>query len=1018
MGILGEVLALTLLGVSAVEAQQYDISTVVGGSPPPTPIAGVHVSIGFPLGTATDTAGNLYFTALNCVFRLDSNGVMTHVAGNSRAGYSGDGGPATSAQLDSTSKGFDWPVPAGVAVDASGNLYIADSSNHRVRKVSAAGIISTVAGDGSPGYSGDNGPAISAQLGVPSGVAVDAGGNLYIGDTGNYRIRKVSAAGIISTVAGDGSPGYSGDNGPAISAQISRPYGVAVDAGGNLYIADADNNRIRKISVAGIITTVAGNGSAGYSGDGGPAISAQLDYPWGVALDASGNLYIADLRNSRIRKVSVARVITTVAGNGSAGYSGDGGPAVNAQFFNLYAVAVDASGNLHIADTGNSRIRKVSAAGIVTTTAGNGSLSYSGDGGPAASAQLSQPRGVAVDAGGNLYIADTDNFRVRKVSATGIITTVAGNGSRGYSGDGGPATSAQLLNLYAVAAGASGNLYLAGIPHIRKVSAAGIITTFVGGDSPGYSGDGGPAANAQLNFPNDITVDAGGNLYIADQGNRRIRKVFTTGIITTVAGNGSAGYSGDGGPAASAQLSQPRGVAVDAGGNLYIADTDNFRIRKVSTAGIITTVTGNGSAGYSGDGGPGVDAQLNYPNGVAVDAGGNLYIADEGNNRIRKVSATGIITTVAGNGSRGYSGDGGPATSAQITFPSDVAVDAGGNLYITDYSNNVIRLLTPTSSTCTYTLSATSLQSTVLGGSSTLTITTESGCGWAISNLPDWITISGSATGSGSASITLVVAPNFFAPRAAQIFVAGITVTVYQASNVLWISPGGVVSAASYTAPVAVGSIAAIFGNFLLPEPASVSSFPIPTDLGGLSLLFSGARLAPLFYANVGQVNAQVPWELAGLPQTTITAALDGQTSVPQTVTLATFAPGIFATNSGGTGQGAVLDENYHLVDPTNPATAGSTVVQIYCTGLGPVTNRPATGGPAPRNPLAETTTQPEVTIGGARAQVWFSGLAPGYAGLYQVNAQVPQGAAKGHAVPVVISIGGVQSNTVTIAVQ
>ena len=217
---------------------------------------------------------------------------------------------------------------------------------------------------------------------------------------------------------------------------------MAVDASGNLYIADTGNNRIRKVSATGIITTVAGNGSAGYSGDGGPATSAQLDGPEGVAVDGSGNLYIADTCNNRIRKVSATGIITTVAGNGSAGYSGDGGPATSAQLSLPAGVAVDGSGNLYIADSGNNRIRKVSATGIITTVAGNGSPGYSGDGGPATSAQLNQPAGVAVDASGNLYIADSSNNRIRKVSATGIITTVAGNGFDGYSGDGGPATSA------------------------------------------------------------------------------------------------------------------------------------------------------------------------------------------------------------------------------------------------------------------------------------------------------------------------------------------------------------------------------------------------------------------------------------------------------------------------------------------------------------------------------------------------------------------------------------------------
>lgn len=1001
-----QLLVLTLLGISAVEGQQYVISTVAGGAPPPTPIAGVQASIGSPHGVAVDLAGNLYFTSLNCVFRLDSNGVVTRVAGTSRPGYSGDDGPATDASL---------AEPFGVAVDANGNLYVGDGD--RIRRISATGIITTVAGGGSGGL-GDGGPAISAQLSGPQGVAVDSSGNLYIADYFNHRIRRVSTTGIMSTLAGNGARGYSGDGGPAAIAQLNGPSGVAVDGSGNLYIADYFNNRIRKVSATGIITTVAGNGAGGYGGDGGPAANAQLSWPTAVTVDSSGNLYIGVSSDNRIRTVSTAGIITTVAGNGYPGYSGDGGPAINAQLSGPRGVVVDSSGNLCIADYGNNRIRKVSTIGIITTVAGGGSGGL-GDGGPAISAYLGSPSSVAVDSSGNLYIAELFNHRIRKVSPTGIITTVAGDGSLGYSGDGGPAISAQLSGPRGVAVDSSGNVYIADSNNnrIRKVSLTGLITTLAGNGSYGYSGDGGPAAAAQFRSPTAVAVDDGGNVYIADSGNNRIRKASPAGLITTVAGNGSYGYSGDGGPAADAQFSSPAAVTVDDDGNLYIADSANNRIRKVSAGGIITTVAGNGTQGYSGDSGPAADAQLNFPQGIAVDGSRNLYIADWGNRLIRRVSE-GIITTIAGNGSPGYWGDGGPATNAPLTGPEGVAVDSSGNVFIADLDNNVVRLLTPSGSACAYAVSPTSLQPPVAGDSPVLTITTGAGCAWVISNLPDWISVSGSAASSGSATVILVIAANSGAPRSAPILVAGIAVSVNQASSVLLVAAGGVVNAASYTTPVVPGSIASIFGNFLLPAPVSLSSFPVPTNLGGLSFQFSGAPLAPLFYANLGQANGQVPWELAGQSQTTLTASFNGRTSAPQSVSLATYAPGIFAQNGAGTGQGSILDTNYRLVDATNPAIAGSTVLQIYCTGLGPVTNQPATGAPSPGNPLAQTTTLPTVTTGGATTNALFSGLAPGFVGLYQVNAQVPQAATKGSAVPVVISIGGAQSNTVTIAVQ
>jgi sugar lactone lactonase YvrE len=339
----------------------------------------------------------------------------------------------------------------------------------------------------------------------------------------------------------------------------------------------------------GIITTAAGNGTQGYTGDGGPAAGAELNYPIGVAFDASGNLYIADAENNRVCRVDKAGIITTAAGNGTQGYTGDGGPAAVAELNYPMGVAFDASGNLYIADTENNRIRKVDRAGVITTVAGTGTQGYSSEG-PAISAELNQPTGVAVDNAGNLYIADNQNFCIRRVDTGGFITTVAGNGTQGYGGDGGPATG------------------------------------------------------AELDYPTGVAVDNAGNLYIADARNNRVRRVDRSGVITTVAGNGVQGYGGDGGLATSAELNYPAGLAFDASGNLYIADNGNNRIRKVDTRGVIATVAGNGTQGYGGDGGLATSAELNYPAGLAFDASGNLYVADIKNNRIRKVAGAAVGT--------------------------------------------------------------------------------------------------------------------------------------------------------------------------------------------------------------------------------------------------------------------------------------------------------------------------------------------------------------------------------------
>lgn len=336
-----------------------------------------------------------------------AGGTITTVAGNGTPGFSGDGGPAISAEFN---------FPEGVAVDGSGNIFIVDGRNNRVRKVDSAGVISTVAGDGTEGFSGDGGPATAAELSSPTGVAVDNSGDIYIADQVNYRVRKIDAAGVITTVAGNGTGGFSGDGGPATSAAV-EPRGVAVDKSGDVYIADVGSQRIRKVDRAGVITTVAGNGTYGFSGDRGPATSATLRMPSGVAVDGNGDIYIADFQNDRIRMVNLAGIITTVAGNGTLGFSGDGGPASCAQLGRPTAVAVDGSGDIYIADTNGDRIRKVNPAGVITTLAGSGAYGYSGDGGPATSAAMAGPTEVAVDSAGDVYFNDYWNCRVRRVAA-------------------------------------------------------------------------------------------------------------------------------------------------------------------------------------------------------------------------------------------------------------------------------------------------------------------------------------------------------------------------------------------------------------------------------------------------------------------------------------------------------------------------------------------------------------------------------------------------------------------------
>ena len=611
---------------------------------------------------------------------------------------SGDGGPAVAARLQ---------APSNVALDGAGILYIVDRWHHKIRKVDASGVITTIAGTGEAGFGGDGGPAVSALLNYPFDMAVDGAGNIYISDRTNHRIRKVDTTGVITTVAGDGTEGFSGDGGQAVSAQLWGPNDVVVDGSGNLYIADNDNHRIRKVDTSGVITTVAGTGVRGFDGDGGQAVAARLANPSGVALDGSGNLYIADDGNDRVRKVDTTGVITTVAGDGTGGFSGDGGQAVSAQLRGPIGVALDSVGNLYIADDGNDRIRKVDTSGVITTVAGTVGYGTGGDGGPAVTAWLVYPNDVATDSAGNLYISGDYNDRVRKVDTSGVITTFAGPGSFGTGGDGGPAVTALLRDPSGLAADGNGNVYIAdrGNHRIRKVDSSGIITTFAGtggygSNSGGFGGDVGPAVSAQLSSPSGVAAAGAGNVYISDWGNQRIRKVDTSGLITTVVGTGVSGLGGDGGPAVSALIANPTAVATDSAGNLYIADRGSHRIRKVDTTGTISTLAGTGSygssGGFSGDGGPAVSAQLNDPYGVAVDSAGNVYIGDTGNHRIRKVDTMGVITTIAGTGEGDFGGDGGPASAARLQEPRGLATDSAGNLYVADTGNHRVRILTPT----------------------------------------------------------------------------------------------------------------------------------------------------------------------------------------------------------------------------------------------------------------------------------------------------------------------------------
>jgi uncharacterized protein (TIGR03437 family) len=875
-----------LLGVSlalpaVALAQYYNVSTIAGtGKFQFTAgLQAIEARLVEPRLVALDSAGNFYVsdTYYEQVFQVTPSGVISVYAGNGTQGFSGDEGLATAAQLN---------FPQGLVVDSSDNLYIADTNNYRVRKVTPAGVISTYAEASSP----------------VTGLTIDASGNLYA--TSGQNLIKIDTTGNVTTIAGNNTAGYAGDGGPATSAEFYNPYGIRVDSNGNIYVADGNNNRIRKITPQGIISTVVGSGKGGFLGDGGQATKAEIFHPNDVALDRQGNLYISDGQNGRIRVVDTSGEINTYAGGGG---SLEDGPVTQAELAPV-GLAVDSSGNLLVAEFNFREVRRINTQQSIATVAGMLPTNGADDSGPATSAYLLSPLGVAVDSTADILISDYVDNRIRKVSPAGIITTVTGNGIPGYTASG-LASSAEIAGTTYISFDKAGDLLFAdGV--IQEVAAANGDIATIAGDGAGFAGDGGPAASALLLGPDDAVEDANGNIYIADKGNNRIRKVNAQGIISTIAGNGMPGFSGDGGPAANAEIFQPYQLALDSAGDLFIADWGNARVRKINTAGIISTVAG-GSVGALGDGGPATAANVSGDlSGVALDSAGNLYIATA--TRIRKVAAaTGIISTIAGTGREGFSGDGGLATNAEINGALGLAVDASGTVYFTDGSNFRVRKLTP-----------------------------------------------------------------------AQIVKEGVeNGATFQAGGV---APGEIVTI--FAGPgVSLGPATAV--GIQLTSTGLVSS-----QVAGTQVTFDG-HAAPILYLSSSQVNVVVPYEVAGESSTVLQVTVQGTTTNTVTLPVVASSPGVFAIANG----------DYSVNSPSNPAPAGGVVV-LYGTGEGQTDPAGIDGGvnnttyPKPVLPVT-------VQIAGQNATILYAGAAPGFvAGVLQVDVQIPAGLSG--TVPIQLSVG------------
>ncbi|MGD0299632.1 MAG: hypothetical protein ABSE86_21285 [Bryobacteraceae bacterium] len=1004
-------------------SQPYTITTVAGTDRLLDGHSANTVPLRSPVAVAVDSNGNLYIADAsdNRIRKVDPSGIISTYAGTGVPGYNGDRIKAAAAQLN---------FPSALAFDAAGNLYVADLGNSRVRVISSDGTINTVAGNGAPGILGDNGPAIQAQV-DPLSVAVDTQGNLFISTTEFY-IRKVDTNGIITTIAGQGRPGYGGDNGPANLAIIGQVPAMVCDAKGDLYLADLFNGYVRMIDTAGIIHPVAGSGQFGYIDDFIPALQAVMS-PQGLALDSSGNnLYISDLTLNAVRVVDLTTMlIHSVAGNGNAGFLGDGGTPLLAELEGPAGLALDSSNDIYVADYANRRVRKI-AGNVISTIAGTSD----GDGGPATSAFLNFPQGLAVDSANNLVVADTGNSIARRFSFGGSINTFG-----------------QLMGApVAVAVDTSGNFYVTDDePLVLEISKTGATSIIAGDAQSGYSGDGGPATSAMIANPTGVAVDAAGNVYFTDDTNSRIRKVtISSGVVTTIAGNGKPNYSGDNGPALNAGL-DPFDVAVDSQGNLYVADSLNSRVRKIALDGTITTVAGTGIAGYAGDGGPAVAAGIAFPTGVAVDGAGNLYIADHGNAVVRRVTATGLITTIAGTPglSMPSAGDGGPAAGAQLD-PWKVTVDPAGDVYVTDSTNDRVRrltllVITPASMSIVAGDKQSGTVGTALGDPLVIKVAAAGGAGIPGVTVNFTVSPSGAATVNPSPAITLndgtVTANVLLGITAGSLTITAsdgisdvsfsLTANPAVSPTAPVISTAGIVSGGLSAPPlttVAPNAIATIFGDKFAPPGTArqvgqqdLVNGKIPTSLAGACAVF-GTQLAPILGVYPGQLNIQVPQLPPGpTPVQVITqcGTPQAQTSNAETVTIQATAPEFFYYVHTASGQNpiAAINAVTHaavgapgLVSGGDfaPAQRGD-LLTLFGTGFG--ATAPSYGPGELPTGAAQVTAPVSITFGGvqlAASDILYVGVTEN-AGLYQVNLRVPNQVPDGDQ-SLVITIGGVAS--------
>ena len=672
-------------------------------------ISAKEADAGWPMGVVRRPDGDLLVCDYlgHRLWRIDRDGILHLFAGDGIPGNAGDGGPAIDSRLHG---------PHDLAQDKDGNLYVNDQNCNNYRRIDyKTGIITRIAGSGKIGRGGDGGPAVDAEMDTHCGIAVDDDGNVYISSEWTNNIRRIDAeTGTIEIFAGqdarhypsekgDSRPfsgaglslgGYHGDGGPAREAAFYHPEHLAFDSRRDLYVCDNSNDRIRKIDMeTGIITTVLGNGQRASNGDGGPATEASVLMPDAICFDANDNMYVGEKYGHRIRKVDAETgIVTTLVGTGSPGYGEEGLHGSETRCNSCESgIWADPDGTVFWGDCSGRLRRYDGETGIVTTVLGGTGVH---DGEPATQGFLCCPGGISIGPQGHIYFADVFNQRIRAIDpAMGTIQTVAGSGVRAYGGDNGPAMEAYMGNPKDVSVDSKGRVVIADHRHgrVRRVEEDGTIRCIAGSEDKWDRGDNGPAVSACLVDVRSVAHGPNDDIYVGD-GIGRIRKIDAdTGTITTVAGTGLPGYSGDGGPATQARIGGPSAIRFDGAGNLYFSDSTYHVVRRLDTEGKIGTIIGTGERGFSSDGTPAAEARLDLPSGLAVSKDGVVYVSDSWNNRVRVVAADGTLETVAGSDTPGDTGDGGPAVAASLNVPQGLALYGEDVLLISDQFNNRIK---------------------------------------------------------------------------------------------------------------------------------------------------------------------------------------------------------------------------------------------------------------------------------------------------------------------------------------